>query len=531
MIFQNQYSTDPVFRFKPQGAVAAPVQRLPFPARSSKIPTFTVRRESAYSGWWGSLRVLLGTARASASAATSGVFRNVMLARRYFRGAPLSLSFVLHCAVIFLLIFVPRVIPIDAPELESVPNRIETIYYLPDRHSVKPEVHPAPAHEPRVKEPAPSHAALPAVKLTHPENAQKAVQSTSAPVLRITAQASLPDLILAKPLDAPKVPFQYNPNVAKPMRQARNVAAGPAPSLTPSGTTGSGMIVLSASTTQPILPLAVGPTLTSHRGGGGGGGDLVAEAPSIGEGSASAGPGTVLMVVGAPAGLPGRIGAPSGNGSGGTSVSSSSGGGVPNGTVSVTYGGGDPGSGAGGDGLLKSDAVMNMVYAVPSSLNIRKNALIVSAGPIGGGGLGVYGALHCGKVDTIFLPMPGANWTMEYCPQGASAPQPTTESASAVVHLSQGIVPPQAESKFDFQRLPIPPSKAHKLIILKGSLRGDGTVGDLSVYQSILPLMDEAARAALSRWKFKPAMREGAPIPVQILVGIPVDEVSSRNTP
>jgi hypothetical protein len=512
--------------------VGVAAQRLPFTTRSPKIPTFTVKRDSEFASWWGALKVLLSTARASASAATTGVLRNVILARRYFRGAPLSLSFVLHCAGVLLLIFVPRVIPIDAPELETVPNRIETIYYLPER-PVKPEVQPAPARETHVKAPAPApkpvakHAVLPPVELAHPENTRKAVQTTSAPVLRVAPQTSLPSLILAQTMDAPKAPFQYNPNAAKPMREARNVAAGPAPSLTPSGTTGSGMVLLSATTKVPILPLAVGPTITSSGGGGGGYGNLVAEAPSIGGGSSSAGPGSVLMVVGAPAGLPGKIAAPSGNGSGsggGASVSSTAGGGVPGGSVSVSYGGGDPGNGSGGDGL-KSDAVMNMVYAVPSSLNIRRNALIVSAGPNGGGGLGVYGALHCGKVDTIFLAMPGGNWTMEYCPDGARAPEPTTDAASAVVHLGQGILPPQAESRFDFQRLSIPPSKAHKLIILKGKLAADGTVSGLEVYQSILPLMDEAARAALGRWKFKPAMREGAAIPVQILVGIPVEQV------
>jgi hypothetical protein len=33
--------------------------------------------------------------------------------------------------------------------------------------------------------------------------------------------------------------------------------------------------------------------------------------------------------------------------------------------------------------------------------------------------------------------------------------------------------------------------------------------------------MDEAARIAFSRWVFKPAVRDGKPVEVEILVGIP----------
>jgi hypothetical protein len=346
----------------------------------------------------------------------------------------------------------------------------------------------------------------------------------------------LPDLILASPTDAPKMPFRYNPSAAAPTRQSRNLAAVPAP--TPSNQTPGGLTLLNASTKQPILPIASGPAITARNNNGGGGGGM--EAPEIDGGALSGGAGSALFVVTGPS-IPGGTsgngsgtgtgvvsGSPSGTGSSDFAVSSSGHGGSPGGTSVGAAG--DGGNGAGGVSLLKSDSILSMVYVVPPSFAFRKNALIVSAGPIGGGGLGVYGALHCGSVETVFLSMPGKNWTMEYCPQAGSAPA-STESVSTVVHLGQGIVPPQAESRFDFQRLPVPESKAHKMIILKGTLRDDGSVDEIQVYQSILPLMDEAARLALSRWKFKPAMRQGAPIAVQILVGIPVDGGMSSTSP
>jgi hypothetical protein len=177
-------------------------------------------------------------------------------------------------------------------------------------------------------------------------------------------------------------------------------------------------------------------------------------------------------------------------------------------------------------GALSSALIAGMVYPLPSTAlsKLRKNSLVVSAGPIGGGGLGVYRALNCGKIYTVFLPMPGKNWTMQYCQKiDRPAPKPETENRSTVIHLESALLPPDADmdSRFDFQRLPVPLEKGRKIIVLRGSLLADGTVSDLQVYQGLVPAMDEAARLAFSRWKFKPAMRDGKPVVVDILVGIP----------
>jgi hypothetical protein len=166
-----------------------------------------------------------------------------------------------------------------------------------------------------------------------------------------------------------------------------------------------------------------------------------------------------------------------------------------------------------------------MVYPVPAAVlsKLRKNALVVSAGPIGGGGLAVYRALNCGKIYTVFLPMPGKNWAMQYCQKSDSAQKATAEKRSTVIHMEAPLVPPEpdADSRFDFQRVPVPAEKGSKLIVLKGSLLADGTVADLEIFQGVVPAMDEAAKLAFSRWKFKAPMREGKPVAVDILVGIP----------
>jgi Gram-negative bacterial TonB protein C-terminal len=180
-------------------------------------------------------------------------------------------------------------------------------------------------------------------------------------------------------------------------------------------------------------------------------------------------------------------------------------------------------TGAAGQNALDATIFREMVYPIPSTVVFRKNALVVSAGPMGGGGLEVYGALHCGKIYTVFLPMPGRPWTLQFC-QSGEAPKPATQSRSAVVHMEQGIVQPDVTTRFDFKRLPVPFEKKNKPIVLKGVIKDDGTVADMKVYRGIVPGMDEAARVAFSRWKFKPAIRDGKNIAVDVLVGIPTEE-------
>jgi hypothetical protein len=194
-----------------------------------------------------------------------------------------------------------------------------------------------------------------------------------------------------------------------------------------------------------------------------------------------------------------------------------------NGSLSIT---GE--TGAKGEAMLDAAIFRDMVYPVPSTVLLRKNALVVSAGPMGGGGLDVYGALRCGKIYTVFLAMPGRPWTLQFCQSGVT-PKAATENRSTVVHMETGIVQPDVTTRFDFKRLPVPFEKKNKPIVLKGMIKDDGTVSDLKVYQGIVPGMDEAARVAFSRWKFKPAIRDGKNVAVDILVGIPTDGGTTKS--
>jgi TonB-like protein len=241
-----------------------------------------------------------------------------------------------------------------------------------------------------------------------------------------------------------------------------------------------------------------------------------------------------ISPVGGKAGSPG--GAPNGTPNGGTTGNGSGGdGSFGIGSGKSGVGGGSNGekgslsivgspNGPAGENLLGRGPVSNMVYPLPAALLPRKNALVIYTGPTGGGSLNVYKALSCGKIFSIFLRMPGKPWSLQYCPVSSKAPETDNKpSQTMVVTMPQGVVPPEAIKQFDFRRLPLPPEKLHKFIVLKGLIHEDGSVDKVTVYQGLLPAMDEAAKLAVSQWKFKPALRNGKPIELEVLVGIPSD--------
>jgi hypothetical protein len=530
------------------------------PHLRARTPEFLVGRESAFSGFWHSLRVLFTRAKSSPSRNPVCLFRTATVTRPRVPGRPLGASLALHCFFIIIVFYLHAL----SPQLTSVAAeslRREVIYYrVPLRDSPRPLPHIAPAGQgarpgsgsmadrsPVLGSTASSRNLTVVSRPLHPDNFRQTIyQPASPPDLRITTDVKVPNIVLVKPSDLPKAPL--SPSEAKPTEVNRQRTAQVAPSPSPTNSATSLMDFLEPSVPQPHLVLpsasAAAPTRSSRN--------------AIPGGSADSGDATALLAIGVDPSAPTpELGIPPGNRWGEFSIAP--GGGLPGspGGTMIGAAGGTAGSGAGGDpstgvsigleggggatvssverlsisetgksaesssGSLGPGFAASLVYPVPVAVLPRRNSLVVSAGPIGGGGLEVYRALHCGKIYTVFLAMPGKNWTLQYCEQSKPADAPDANGNSTVVHLQPGIVPPDAESRFDFRRLSVPPDKLGKLIVLKGTLLEDGTVSGLQIYQGVLPEMDEAARIAFGRWKFKPAMREGKPLVLQILVGIP----------
>jgi hypothetical protein len=153
----------------------------------------------------------------------------------------------------------------------------------------------------------------------------------------------------------------------------------------------------------------------------------------------------------------------------------------------------------------------------------RHNKLVVSAGPIGGGGSAAYGVLHCNKIYTVFLTTTQKQWSLQYCQKSQTPESSANRAPSTVIHTEPPILPPEAELRFDFKRFPLPPEKSSKSILIRGVLTEEGKPEDLEVYQGLLSEMDSAALAAFRQWTFKPALRSGKPVRVEILLSIPMN--------
>jgi hypothetical protein len=525
-------------------------------------------RVSAFSGMWESLSLIFSREDAASSRRTVYLFRHGNVGRARTPRKTVGASFVLHCGALLLVIYASHAIPSAASSLVDEAPVYEKIYYpLPPANSAKPLPRITPVGPGARPGDGAIQALPPALGSTahqnelravsnppHPDNFRQTIyQRSSPPDLSIETEIKLPNVILSAPAELPKPPL--NANYASPIRAARKVTSDEAPTPLAQGSDAPLATFLNPSVTQPRFPRpsagAAKPTLhgaagASRDSGNGEGTNIPDGTDLLVLGVDPAGPATAVSIpagnrwgsfsispagkepgsaggvnYGAEGGGKGGIGA-GGDGSSGVGPGGEGGGGGnsgPSGVVSVR--GAEDGSGTGGQ--LENQFALSMVYPVPPTFTVRKNSLVVAVGPMGGGGLDAYGALHCGKIYSIFLSMPGQSWAMQYCVKSSTTTKSAPDSRGTVVHLEQGLVPPDAEARFDFRRIPVPPEKAYKKIVLKGTLRDDGVVENLEVFQGVVPEMDAAARAAFGQWKFKPAMRDGKPVPVEILIGIPIE--------
>jgi hypothetical protein len=422
--------------------------------------------------------------------------------------------------------------PATPPELHiDMDLRLPNIVGGPTQPVAKPQVHmnssdsrPKLTHRAATKVTAPTLAAIDAAVATNLPPATVAKPHLAVPLNEsrpkqtqvVIGQASAPSLSPAEVTTATNFGESYRtgqPDApAAPPSDAEASGSGKASKTEPVQTAGdgSGVVVIGVDPADAAALVNLPPgnrwgDFTIAPNGGQPGAVNGSEHGMPGAGSHSTGEGGDLV----PGVGPGFAG-----GGGGKSGSS--------GSLSIT---GE--TGANGE-MLDAAIFRDMVYPVPATALLRKNALVVSAGPMGGGGLSVYGALNCGKIYTVFLAMPGKPWTLQFCQSGLT-PKSASQNRSTVVHMEAGIVQPDVTTRFDFRRLPVPFEKKNKPIVLKGVIKDDGTVADLKVYQGIVPGMDEAARVAFSRWKFKPAIREGKNIAVDILVGIPTEGLPDKS--
>ena len=381
-----------------------------------------------------------------------------------------------------------------------------------------------------------------------PDNSHQTIlQHIRPPELRIKKDLKLPNIIFAEPL-VPKPPLHFDANNVHPLRRSKRQSSDNASLLSMLDTQKpvAGLLVSAISTLHLAAPFGAPPAPLPASRSGETSGDTAA--PQL-EASRTNGIDLVILSTD-PAGSAASVALPLGNrygefsiAPGGSEHGSPSEAGTGrngvggNGSTSAgrgTDGGGGENSGSEGIITLNGDAgrlsdpgpdpVSRMVYPLPSPTGVRRHSFVVSAGPMGGGGLDIYAVLRCGKIYTVFLTASGRRWSLQYCQESESSHRSADLTRSPIVHTELPLVPPEAEEEFDFKRVPLPPENAHKIIVLRGEIGEDGKPRNLEVFRGSASEMDAAAQLAFSRWIFKPAMRSGKPVCVQILLGIPADE-------
>lgn len=510
-------------------------------------------------------------------------FREIPILPRRFAGRPFALSLFVHLAGIPLLPFLLQVIPTHARVDNSFTySKNEVLYYYVPKPAPKqrvPKLSPfGPGSAPgvgNISQQVPIKGATKSLgslfAISRPRvpdnNHQTIIQPNTPADLRIKNDLKLPNIISDQSSPA-KPRMQYRADTVRPMQPKQREIKGEAPSVnaaTPAQLT-SGLPGVPATQARLAVPIgaALAPVVPTGRGKGG---DIEGGAPSFDSGEGAGGNGVggngtqgLLILSTDPAPPSEVVSLPAGNRHGQFSIAPGGGGlGSPGGVEGGTRGGGSGGSGTGGNDssgvgagsfgggggnsaknsgfvslkgygggeVLLADpgpgAISQMVYPIPVSAMLRHNRLVVSAGPIGGGGSNVYGELPCGKIYTIFLSTAGKQWSLQYCERTQGQIDNQNKARTTVVHTELPLVPPEAQESYDFVRLPLPPEKAHKMIILRGAIDEEGKVQQVEVHQGLLPAMDAAAKLAFSQWKFKPAMRSGKPMRVEILVAIPSD--------
>jgi len=109
-----------------------------------KSPEFLVAWNSD-SGWWTSLKAVCSRSKLPLLR-TSTYFHSPDVSSAPVAGGSFTASFLMHCALILLIFYLPQALPANVQAFDSAPTRVEKIYYrvpLLDSTQTLPRIAPA----------------------------------------------------------------------------------------------------------------------------------------------------------------------------------------------------------------------------------------------------------------------------------------------------------------------------------------------------------------------------------------------------
>jgi hypothetical protein len=477
------------------------------------------------------------------------------------------MSVLLHCLLIFGLPSLIDLLPESDAEatrrylqaMRALEIRVPDRLYLPP---LPPKPEEPPVSSPKRKQeraptevakaelpppaakPAPAPPRAPAKPFQPPRNVRRVdadqtlIQPHLPPDLPLAAQVRLPQLVLlsgpalprpaprrfvepgksADPAVAPRVdapPQLAAPGNANPELKIDSMLAGPATAL-----------LRLPRPNVPVRKFQAPAPIPTGRG--------ASVSPTLGE------PVSLLALSPSPAPLEERVTVPLGNQIGRLpslpafpdAATGSTGTGIATGATGRASGAGTgvAGSGAGSGAELtefaRALAALPERYASPIKIEHPANAVfdvVVMQSAADPSFSESAGVLSGQPVYTVYLQVGAPKaWVLQYCIPKESAPPPRI--VGGAVNIGS---PSPIKAPFPLVTLlpPVTMLPRAGYIIVHGSVDAQGQFKDLTVIRAPNAKMKELIVSELAKWHFRPAVRDGAPVVVEILLAIPPQDV------
>ncbi|MBV9181923.1 MAG: hypothetical protein JO356_11485 [Acidobacteria bacterium] len=408
----------------------------------------------------------------------------------------------------------------DAPKLEAkadMPKLPSAEEPLPQAPKVEPQTKQEEEKR-QVEQPSPKP-----IKVTAEKRAEKAEKQVSPPSAAQVARMEMHGKDKEPLLALSPMPLPQAANAKVPAGEARGRFA-----IAPGGTLNPNSITPGKASVTPSLPAGTGQerlqaanaAADSNSGTGAGhnpsaGGGSGTTKGGSGEGSTGTGTGS-----GGTAG-PGAGGQGSGRGRGSKGNGAASKGGAGNGTGSGA--GSGSGTGAfpgitiqGGEEGNNSNTEKSPAFTVEPQTTYGMTIVSTASS---GGGLEDFGVFENERIFTVYVPMKRGpdeedpTWTLQYAVLKDN-PATTADgqvSAPTPVAREWPQVPADLEKKY-----------AQSQVVLYAIVDKEGKVSRVTVKQTPDPRVSTPIAEAFQKWLFRPALLNGQPVSVKILLGIPL---------
>ncbi len=238
-----------------------------------------------------------------------------------------------------------------------------------------------------------------------------------------------------------------------------------------------------------------------------------------GSGAGASGPGTG-------AGRPG-LGAGGGSGNGAGAGGSGAGLGAGSGTGAGGRGSGS-GSRPGGQGSAVDIGGLSIAgggIAIRTESPNTSTFDVVVVNPNAGEMLPESAGVLSGQpVYTVYLTVPGSprEWILQFAVPHAREPVEQRTTTSVRIGAAAPVRPPFPLRKPNLQLGPEAAGATGRVVIF-GNINVKGTLEELRVIRSVRSEIDQAVITCLKQFQFRPAVRDGAPVLVEALFGIPLN--------